>query len=142
MVNRSLDGYTDERRKTILELLAFAKLIDSRLEIYETGRSQLIQDAYYARGRENFQTIVQKYQKAGLPPPTQKEAGNIITWTRNSKHIDWKAVDIVFKIGDNWNWLNNAATRETFAKIEKYAVQTLGMKHPLPREDMWHFEFE
>lgn len=81
---------------------ALAKLFIKKLEergiryrIIETLRDKVTQEAYWARGREPYETVVEKYKAAGLQPPSPEEANMIITKTKNSKHLLGKAIDIV-----------------------------------------------
>ena len=67
---------------------------DIRYVVLETRRSPMVQLAYYSRGRDNYETIREKYRSAGLTPPSEDEAGYIITRTRLSRHIDGLALDV------------------------------------------------
>lgn len=63
--------------------------------VLEVGRTQEVQDAYYAQGREPLEAINQKRKKAGLYAIGEAEGKRIITKTRHSVHQDLMAADIV-----------------------------------------------
>jgi len=139
-VIRHLDGYTKENAERILKFMKIAKAIEPSLELYETGRTQLVQAAYYARGRESYENVVSKYQIAGLPPPTKIENKQIVTWTMSSKHISWLAFDVVPCYQGRWFWDGTEVMKNKFRMIAEKAMKELNIKQPLPRDDQWHFE--
>jgi sporulation-control protein spo0M len=53
-----------------------------RYSVLETLRSQEVQDAYYAQGRETFNEIIKLRKKAGLYPISLDEARRIITYAK------------------------------------------------------------
>ena len=63
--------------------------------IIETYRSQEVQDAYYAQGRESLDIVNQKRIEAGLSVIDEYQNRQMITKTRHSKHTDGLAADIV-----------------------------------------------
>jgi peptidoglycan L-alanyl-D-glutamate endopeptidase CwlK len=66
-----------------------------RYSVLETLRTQAVQDAYYAQGREPLEEINRLRKAAGLYLIGQAEAGKIITNARHSVHQDGQAADIV-----------------------------------------------
>lgn len=58
-----------------------------------TYRSQQEQDALYAQGRTDIQSVNDLRQRAGLPPIKPHENSKV-TWTRKSNHTQRTAFDI------------------------------------------------
>lgn len=70
------------------ELIKQAKeLLNIDVFVVEVDRPVDVQMAYYAQGRESLGVVNRLRQRAGLPPITEKENKNKITWTMASKHI-------------------------------------------------------
>jgi peptidoglycan LD-endopeptidase CwlK len=65
-----------------------------RFVILETRRAPEVQAAYYAQGRESYETVCAKREAAKLSRIGREEAGRIITWTLKSKHLDGLALDV------------------------------------------------
>lgn len=63
--------------------------------IIETYRSQEVQDAYYAQGRESLDIVNQKRIEAGISIIDEHQNRHIITKARYSKHTEGLAADIV-----------------------------------------------
>lgn len=77
-----------------------------RVEVVETVRTQSRQDALYAQGRER--------------------AGPIVTWTRNSRHIDGLAADVMID-----GSYGNAPTYRQLAQLAREeGLRTLGPRDP------------
>jgi len=75
--------------------------------IIETDRKQVIQDAYYAQGRQTIEKVNELRQRAGLYLIKERE-NNIITKTTKSNHTGGNAIDICPEIPGkpgypNWN---------------------------------------
>jgi hypothetical protein len=66
-----------------------------RYSVLETLRTQEVQDAYYAQGREGLEEINRLRKIAGLYLLGADEAKRIVTNTRRSPHQDGIAADIV-----------------------------------------------
>jgi len=137
---RDFRGYSTENVARIMKFMQIAQMIDPTLEIYETGRTQITQDAYYSCGRESYEDICKKYQIAGLPMPSEADAKRIITWTVSSKHTLWLAFDVVPCINGRWYWDNSANMRKKYEELARQTFSVLRIKQPLPNEDQWHFE--
>ena len=74
--------------------------------ITETSRTQARQDALYAQGRT--------------------APGSVVTWTRQSRHLDGLAVDV--QVDGSWNSPDGYALLGKFAKEE--GLSTLGARDP------------
>jgi uncharacterized protein YcbK (DUF882 family) len=76
------------------------------VQVAETFRSQARQDALFAQGRET--------------------SGPVVTWTKNSKHTEGRAVDLVLD--------NGAANLDAYADLQRIAgeegLRTLGARDP------------
>jgi len=73
-----------------------AELGEDRYVVFEARRSVLVQEAYYAQGREPLTEVNKKRLAAGGLYLLQSERDNyVITWTLKSKHIDGLAMDVL-----------------------------------------------
>jgi hypothetical protein len=72
--------------------------------VLETLRTQEVQDAYYAQGRECLDKINRLRKIAGLYLLTPGEAVKIVTYVRHSYHQDGLAADIVPVINGKIPW--------------------------------------
>lgn len=52
-----------------------------------TARTQDIQDAYYAQGREDIDTVNKMRIACGLWTISEQENGHPVTWTKTSNHV-------------------------------------------------------
>ena len=77
-----------------IKALAACSSMSVKVWVNETLRSQEVQNAYYAQGREPLDNTNAKRKIAGLPPITDAENKNMITWTLKSKHSSGKAMDL------------------------------------------------
>jgi len=107
----------------------------SKVRNGQTYRSEDVQFAYYAQGRDDYAGVCDAYRKAGLEPPTEPASRIQITWTLCSYHTIYRAVDMIAlpKHGYANATLLNAALARLFAKH--------GIIQPLPDTDPWHFEY-
>lgn len=83
--------------------------------VFETKRSQLRQDWLYAQGRTR--------------------PWKIVTWTKNSNHKEWKAVDIVFR--NNWKLERAWPYNDLIVMAKKYGIKNLAPKELCHFEDDW-----
>ena len=77
---------------------SFATRLDKaghRYKIQETYRTQEVQDAYFAQGRESLDSINELRKVAKLHLIGEAESKRIITSARYSVHQDRRAADIV-----------------------------------------------
>jgi hypothetical protein len=88
--------------------------------VIETDRSQLVQNAYYAQGRESLDTVNGLREIAGLYPIKQRE-NTIVTNARVSNHTGGNAVDLCPEIPGKpgWPWWN--APQEVWEKMGRIA---------------------
>lgn len=63
--------------------------------VHEGIRKKIVQEAYYAQGREKLEAVNEKRNTAGLYLLRSENDNYIITWTLKSKHIDGLAMDVV-----------------------------------------------
>jgi peptidoglycan L-alanyl-D-glutamate endopeptidase CwlK len=85
--------------------------------VVESFRPQVVQDAYFAQGRQQLPAVNELRLKAGLPAITQSQ-NRIITYNRKSKHSSFpsKAIDIAFVVNKSTDY-KNTKRFEVFAKI-------------------------
>jgi hypothetical protein len=94
-INRSIDALRPELAAAVRRFLG--RCGQERLDVLvvETGRSQAVQDAYYAQGRRPLETVNRLRLAAGLRPLTEREnAAGVITNATVSNHTGGFAVDI------------------------------------------------
>jgi peptidoglycan LD-endopeptidase CwlK len=93
------------------------------LLVIETDRTQLIQNAYYAQGRESLEEVNRLRGIAGLGPITAEENRRIVTNAKVSSHTGGGAIDMCPEIkgkpGQPW-W---NAPREVWEKIGRIAEE-------------------
>lgn len=82
MINRDIEKLETNFRNKIIDFLAEAKSKGFDIMIFEWFRTLDRQKELYAQWRT--------------------KSWKIVTWTMQSKHLEWKAVDIVFN-DKNWN---------------------------------------
>jgi len=63
--------------------------------VFEGRRKKLVQEAYYAQGRETLEAVNKKRAEAGLYLLRTEKDNYVITWTLKSKHIDGLAMDVL-----------------------------------------------
>lgn len=63
--------------------------------VFEGLRTQAVQEAYYAQGRESLTEVNKKREAAGLYLLKTDKQNYKITWTLKSKHLEGKAMDIL-----------------------------------------------
>lgn len=76
--------------------------------VVEGRRSEEVQQALYAQGREPIQRVNELRVAAGLPT-INKDKNYEVTWTLNSKHITGDAVDLAPYINGSIDWNNTKA---------------------------------
>lgn len=72
--------------------------------IVETNRSQDVQDAYYAQGRESLETVNALRKKAGLYTLTPAENTRVVTQLHHSRHTGGNAIDLCPLQGNGSFW--------------------------------------
>jgi peptidoglycan L-alanyl-D-glutamate endopeptidase CwlK len=78
--------------------------------VLETLRTQAVQNAYYAQGRETLAVINALRKEAGLYLVGEAEAKRIVTHTLHSVHMDGGAADIVPVVDGKIPWTITAQT--------------------------------
>jgi hypothetical protein len=76
-INNSLAALRPELRRVYVATIALYKAkypSGHNIAINETSRSEAVQDAYFARGRESVETVQALYKAAGLYPIGEDEA--------------------------------------------------------------------
>jgi len=92
--------------------LLFKQIMDSmgnEFRLREVLRTPLVQEAYYAQGRETLEQVNAKRKVAGLAPIGTSENSYNITWTHKSRHFAGddglgSAFDIVLMKNGNPTW--------------------------------------
>ena len=85
--------------------------------VIETIRDLSTQMAYFSRGRMDAADVKLMYKAAGLWKITTDDAGKVITWTLDSKHLSGEAVDIApMRAGAVW-WNAPQIVWERIGKI-------------------------
>lgn len=88
-INNSIDSLQSNFKNKIVDFLKEVRIKYPNVDIFEAMRSLDRQKELYSIGRRWI------------------ESEKPVTWTMNSKHIEWKAVDIIFrdsKWNPTWNW--------------------------------------
>ena len=89
------DKFDDSMLKKVNEFINKLKEKEIKFAVLETWRDPLVQKAYYAQGREDYDVVCKLREIAGLPIITEDEARRKITNTQFSKHTLGKAIDMV-----------------------------------------------
>jgi len=105
--DRNLEGLVPEMRTRLERVIErMESEYGFTVEVVETVRSQERQDALFAQGRST--------------------PGPVVTWTRNSKHLDGRAADVVIDGG-----YDNAAGFERLARVAREeGLRTLWPRDP------------
>jgi len=116
---------------------------DELYVVYESRRSALVQEAYYAQGRKPLDEVNALRRDVGLFELRGEKDNYKITWTLKSKHIDGLAMDVVPVDGaGNPTW-DTAHYRKAFEAIRDsgFAAGLIcGADWPAPETDWPHFE--
>lgn len=93
-LNRNLADLEPKTREAAEKGVAILKAQGIRFFINETRRSNAVQGAYYAQGRQPLAQVNALRSIAGLWPITEAENQKTITQPLRSKHLEGKALDI------------------------------------------------
>lgn len=96
---------TREKAENFIHSLDANKI---KYRILETVRTDAVQRAYFAQGREPLAVVNIKRRSAGLGEITESENKNKITWTLKSKHLEGRALDVVPVIDGKIPWVINS----------------------------------
>lgn len=112
---RQLEQSTREKVEKLLHFLDKEKI---PYRVIETKRTESVQRAYYAQGREPVAVVNIKRRSAGLPEIGEIENRNKITWTLESKHLVGRAIDIVPVIDGKIPWnINSKEIASAYMRI-------------------------
>ena len=111
---------------------------------FEGRRSQAVQDAYYAQGRETLAQVNAKRTSAGLYLLRRDEDNYEISWTTKSKHTEGLAMDILpLDNRGNPTW-DLAHYRRQFEDIRGAALMAGGIEcgadWPADKVDWPHYQ--
>jgi len=94
-VNRNIDALKPPMPERVRRTIARVKAeLDIVLLVIETDRTQLIQNAYYAQGRDILEEVNRLRAIAGLGPITAEENRRVITNAKVSNHTGGGAIDM------------------------------------------------
>lgn len=142
----ALEPGTREKVEKMLHFLDAEKI---SYKIIETLRTNKVQQAYYAQGRNPLYTVNALRKEAGLWVIDEETNKRIITWTLKSKHLEGRAIDIV-PIKDGkipWN-INTQEIANLYLRIgavgESVGLEWGGRWKPVDKfgvgKDAPHFE--
>jgi len=144
--SRKMLADLDERAQAVFE--EFLNKIDVELGddqyiVFEGRRTNEVQEAYYAQGREPLENVNKKRAAAGLYLLRSEKDNYPVTWTLKSKHIDGLAMDVLPVDGaGNPTW-DLAHYWNAFVKIRdcaKFIGLICGADWPKPHTDWPHYE--
>jgi peptidoglycan L-alanyl-D-glutamate endopeptidase CwlK len=106
-INRSIGALAPLLAEAVRRFLERCREENFPVVIIETERSQAVQNAYYAQGRERLEVVNSMRKIAGLPPLKDRE-NTIITNARVSNHTGGNAVDLCPEIAGKpgYPWWN------------------------------------
>jgi len=96
-INRSIDALKPELAAAVRRFLSRCEEEKISVLIIETDRTQEVQNAYYAQGRESISTVNVLRKYAGLYLIKERE-NTIITNAKISNHTGGRAVDMAPEI--------------------------------------------
>jgi peptidoglycan L-alanyl-D-glutamate endopeptidase CwlK len=131
-----------QRFTTMCETLDHS-LDDDAYIIFEGVRTEKVQAAYFAQGREPLETVNRARKDAGLYLLTSEKQNYKITWTLKSKHLEGLAMDILpAKLNGEPTW-DLAHYRRQFELIRdagRSAGLVCGADWPEAQRDWPHYE--
>ena len=92
-INRSINALRPPLAQAVRRFLDRCEEEAFPVVIIETDRSQAVQDAYYAQGRQGLEVVNGLRKAAGLYPLKERE-NTVVTNARVSNHTGGNAVDI------------------------------------------------
>jgi hypothetical protein len=123
-ISKDIDDLNEPLRTRVRRFLEWWKANrpdEISIAVIQTKRSQEVQNAYYAQGREPLGKVNGMRKAAGLYLLSEQENRKIVTRTLSSKHITGDAADIV-PLGQTGNILWNAP-EAVWEKIGKKAEE-------------------
>jgi peptidoglycan L-alanyl-D-glutamate endopeptidase CwlK len=121
-INRSIDALQKPLAEAVRRFMDRCREINFPVVIIETDRSQAVQNAYYAQGREPLDAVNSLRKIAGLYLLIERE-NTVVTNARVSNHTGGNAVDICPEIHGKpgcprWN-----APQEVWDRMGKIAEE-------------------
>jgi len=128
---KKLEGLSSTAQPVFKEFLNLLdkELGEDRYVVFEGRRSVLVQEAYYAQGREPLEDVNKKRAAAGLYLLRSEKDNYVITWTLKSKHIDGLAMDVLPADGmgnPTWDFAHYRSVFETIRDCGRRAGLTCG----------------
>jgi hypothetical protein len=120
-----------------------AALGDDCYIVYEGVRSQAVQEAYFAQGRESLIQVNEKRKAAGLYLLANEKQNYTITWTMNSKHLSGRAMDILPVDGrgnPTWDLAHYRHQFDEIVRCGREAGLECGADWPESQRDWPHYE--
>jgi peptidoglycan L-alanyl-D-glutamate endopeptidase CwlK len=109
-----------EARPCFESFLAALDRVGLRYLVLEVYRTDTVQNAYYAQGREPVQEVNRLRKLAGLYALSADQAGRIITKSHHSANKERIAADIVPVLGNGkipWDYGKHKELWETFGRL-------------------------
>jgi peptidoglycan L-alanyl-D-glutamate endopeptidase CwlK len=111
--------------------------------IFEGVRTEAVQAAYFAQGRDPLEEVNRARKDAGLYLLTSETQNYKITWTMKSKHLEGLAMDIlpVQPNGEpTWDLAHYRRQFELIRDAGREAGLVCGADWPEPQRDWPHYE--
>jgi peptidoglycan L-alanyl-D-glutamate endopeptidase CwlK len=121
-INRSIDALQKPLAEALLKALVRYAEENLPVVIIETDRSQAVQNAYYAQGREPLDAVNNLRVIAGLYLLKERE-NTVVTNARVSNHTGGNAVDICPEIPGKPGYPRWNAPQEVWEKMGLIAEQ-------------------
>ena len=121
-INRSIDSLQKPLAEAVRKALTRYEEEELPVLVIETDRSQIVQDAYYAQGREAVGEVNRLRNIAGLYFIKERE-NTIVTNAKVSNHTGGRAVDMCPEIPKKpgWAWWN--APKDVWEKMGRIAEE-------------------
>jgi peptidoglycan L-alanyl-D-glutamate endopeptidase CwlK len=116
---------------------------DDAYIIFEGVRTESVQAAYFAQGREPLDEVNRARKDAGLYLLTSEKQNYKITWTMKSKHLEGLAMDILPAQPDGeptWDLAHYRRQFELIRDAGRLAGLVCGADWPEAQRDWPHYE--
>jgi peptidoglycan L-alanyl-D-glutamate endopeptidase CwlK len=131
------------QRFTIMCETLDQSLGDDAYIIFEGIRTEEVQAAYFAQGREPLETVNLARKAAGLYLLTSEKQNYKITWTMKSKHLKRLAMDILPVMANGeptWDLAHYRRQFECIRDAGRAAGLECGADWPEKQRDWPHYE--
>ena len=118
---------------------------DVRYLAFEGLRKMIVQEAYFAQGRQALAEVNVLRTAAGLYLLRSERDNYIITWTLKSKHIDGKAMDVLPTDGagnPTWDLAHYINIFKLIRECGRDAGLECGADWPKPNTDWPHYQIK